>query len=680
METDDFGLISMQGRDYYTGYLYAAIRNRANRMAQLANENLKTKVGDDLDTDEIHPYLELVNQSPQYSNYFFWSAISTFFDLRGRNYILVVRRYPGDEGSNKTYGDIQSMELLSPFNVTKVVSGENGETGGYVETTPDGRYRTIPPQQIIDIPTLNPFNLKDGYPMVDAAKEDQYLNQQAGAYTRSSIKHNVGQRGALTTDVILEKEQFENFKKGVEKEAGVGGAGKFLYGNGPGAINYKDMQIDMNNLAMDKINEVSRQGLFAVTGTSKTLLGIEESGTTRDTAKTHVELFLSNHVIPQLQLAIDAFNQDYKNSYPKDYASKPVDLYIDSPLKVDKESELKDAEIEGKKAETAVKLIDGGFNPDKVLDYLGLEELEFDERQPRPGTMPPASTPDDEKLEPSENKLVINQFAPGLEQVVRGYETTLQNQVSNIEWSIFQSAIDRVGDKFTKNQLSESEGGDLLTKKEREKHERELVVVLAAFYLAIIPLFASQTTNQRLAEFKLPSLFSMNRDITNAVKARSLATAESHMDTVLKDIYRKAREAAKEGLSRDAIVSRLTAEYQDLTRVDATRLARTESYKAINMAQFEADVQFIKQNGLDDRAYKRWVVQSNNPCPFCQKLDGKEVPFHQNFFDMGDSLKAQFKNEKSTTTREMTVNFEPISAGNLHPNCNCTYELVIKGV
>lgn len=388
----DWSSIIMDDSQLYQGYPYAAINVRANKLAQLATENVKTELSEayenklNLEDDEyLHPYLEIINKSPTFSNYQFWYNVSTYLDLEGVYYLMAVRTIAG-EGDQKRLGNIQSFKLTSPYNIRRIINKSTGDIGGYVEAK-NGFVREIPLDLIIPIVKLNPFNDNEPYAMTDAAKEYQYTLKQAGDYTRHSLKNNMSAPGILNTDVLLPQEQFENFKNRVtSQEKGVP-----LFGNGAGAITWESMQIDLDKASLTSINEMNRATLFAVSGVGKTIMGIEESGTTRETSKTQKDLFTENHIIPQLQLILDAFNQDYKNNYNKEYLVNGAELYIDSPLGVDKDVELKDKEIELKEievkdAEFALYdlLLSKSYTSDTIKQYLDgdieINELKIDEK------------------------------------------------------------------------------------------------------------------------------------------------------------------------------------------------------------------------------------------------------------------------------------------------------------
>ena len=77
-----------------------------------------------------------------------------------------------------------------------------------------------------------------------------------------------------------------------------------------------------------------------------------------------------------------------------------------------------------------------------------------------------------------------------------------------------------------------------------------------------------------------------------------------------------------------------------------------------------------------DKAYKRLVSSTGDPCPVCKALiDKGDIPFSDPFLELGDTI--QVENDGKTTT--FTCNYETIDSGVVHCNCHCDYQLIIKG-
>lgn len=376
----DWSQVEMSDQDMYTGYSYAAINRRANRTAILGKNFLYTKATDQLmeaakakDTALEHPYLPLISGSKDFSENDFWKEISIYLDLEGVYYLMAVRAVGQNADETPKVGAIQKFVLLNPYEVRRVFKGSSNELGGYVEAH-DGMYREIPKEMIIEMRSLNPFKKDIPFSMTDAAKESQFTLKQAGDYARHSIRGNINAPGAITTDVVLEDHIFDNFVSRIQNHT----KGEPLYGNGAGAINWSAMQIDLDKAALDKINEIHRSVLFAVSGTSKTAMGIEESGTTRDVSKTQKDNFTEDAIMPQVEKIIDCLNLDYRRYYPE-WDKTKYEICLDNPLESDRAAELKDIEIRTKEFEMRDVLLSQGYEYEIAAKYahgdIGILEL-----------------------------------------------------------------------------------------------------------------------------------------------------------------------------------------------------------------------------------------------------------------------------------------------------------------
>lgn len=711
----DWSRVVMTDQDLYTGYSYAAINNRANKLAQLATENLKTGANDNLiktakQKGEVltHPYLQIIDSSKTFSDYRFWYDISTFLDLEGVYYLFALRTVQGER-----VGRVQEFKLLNPYNVRRIRNKDTGEVGGYVESR-DGMVREIPPQMIIDIRNLNPFSQDDPYAMTDAAKEFQYTLKQAGDYTRHSLKNNMAAPGILSTDMLLDDEQFKNFVSRVTNQE----KGLPLFGNGAGAITWDAMQIDLDKASLDKINEINRSTLFAVSGVGKTMMSIEESGTTRETAKVQKDLFIEAHIMPQLQLIIDSLNQDYKMYYEADYNKNGYQLYIDNPLGTDREAELKDIEIREKSFDMYNSLVNKGYKPELASKYangeITLDELGQPTEEPNISPFLIEQKPPEEKdvstEEQNQNKVDrVNNEYNGLDEqeqtVITIQQGSLQNEVTRIEALIVGKIIDNLTNQ--KNAFEDST--DIISNKDEETYRKELETALASFYLALLPIFASLVIAKRTKEFNMTAVFKTSPAMKREANKLAKTVSKSHIDTVLnevldtvKDTYEQAvqtqlskieatgrkvtdadlvlaRKKALQGEGQAKIISEVRQKYAEISKGRAKTIARTEASRAFNQSQLQADLSFMKQNKLEGKVYKKWITRSSNPCSFCQDMANQPpIPLTQNFLELGDSVEVVDESGDKPKVRKMSIDFEAIDAGLLHPNCHCTYRLIVE--
>jgi hypothetical protein len=649
----DWTEVMMSDKDHYTGYGYAAIKIRSNMVAKTALNYVKTE---SKKKEFTHPYLDVIDKSKSFSNYQFWNDISTFLDLEGVYFLMAVRAI----GDNRI-GKIQQFKLLNPYNVKRIMSKDSLEVAGYIETR-KGFVREIPKEMIIEMRELNPFSPDDPMSMTDAAKEAQFTLKTAGDYTRNALRGNINAAGILSTDVALEEEDFKKFVDRVKKHT----KGEPIFGNGAGAIKWEGMQTELSKAALADVNEINRDSLFAVSGVSKTIMGIEQSGVTRETSRTQKELIMENQILPRIQLIIDALNLDYQNTT----GDTDAEIIVDNPLEVDIDAEIKEIERDTNELELYQTLINKGIKKDIAVAYVngdvGIEALDLEKSDP-------IIPPDAKKKDETENSICkhcqeeekrFNEVGNGL---IQQQQSSLQNSIINIDSQLLLNAIKRLPSKIKNEQTLE---GELITETEKKSTINDLILVLTGFYGIIMNIIGNETVNDRVTKYSLIGSFALNTDVKSYIKQTAKKVAESHVTTVSGDILGFAQKAALEGLSVPQIESKLKAEFTyQMTELRAKTIARTETNRAFTRAQFEADKQFVGQNELV--AYKKWVTRSGNPCAFCEALAAEPaIPFNKSFRNIGSSVKAG--------KEVYDVDFETAEAGNLHPNCQCSYELIIE--
>lgn len=422
----DWSLPQMADEDLYRGYSFAVIQKRANKVASLAKTNLKTwakpEIVDafqDKEEEVYHPYLSLIEDSTRFSEKQFWKNISIYLDLAGRYYLGAVRTPMGTSGK---MSDIKEFIMLNPYEIKRVINNR-GELAGYIENKSDGRYREWPVEMIIEMRELNPFDPENSqWSMAEAAKDAVFTLQEGGNYTRQSLHGNIDAPGIITTDVILDDEQFANFRERVREHR----KGEPLFGNGAGAIKWESMQIDLDKAALLDISNMNREELFAVSGTSKTTLGIEQSGTTRETARVQNENFIADTAQPRLEDIIDFLNLDYKKYYKDDYEKSGFYIEVKSAIGTDFIVENEATTVRKSQADLALQLIQAKYTPESAYQYaqgnIELSDLELQQGVETPqvdmggdtGDTPsgPDDTPSGNPTPEEENTIVNNEAIP----------------------------------------------------------------------------------------------------------------------------------------------------------------------------------------------------------------------------------------------------------------------------
>ena len=385
--------VKMPDSDMYRGYSYAVIQKRSNKVASLAKENLRTwakpEVVDEYQKhDEIvqHPYLKLIEDSTKFTEKQFWKNISIYLDLAGRYYLGVIRSEirPINPKLPIITTDPTEFVMLNPYEIRRVVNAD-GQVAGYIERKRDGRYREWPLHQIIEMRELNPFDPENSqWAMTDAAKDAVFTMNQSSDFTKQSLHGNIEAPGIITTDVLLSDEDFANFRARVTQHT----KGEPLFGNGAGAIKWDSMQIDLDKAALMDINEINRTTLFAVSGTSKTSLGIEQSGTTRETARVQSEQFVSDTAQPRLEDIVDFLNLDYKKHYTQEYKKTGYYIEVISAVGTDYATETQAVGMRQAQVQLAMQLMQSGYTMESAYQFaegeIDLKDLELEKGVEKP--------------------------------------------------------------------------------------------------------------------------------------------------------------------------------------------------------------------------------------------------------------------------------------------------------
>lgn len=356
----------LSDEDMYTGYGYTIIERRANRAVVLGTGYTYTKSTKKDGHQVEHPYLKLINDSLDFSAEDFWYEYSRYMDLEGVFYVLAIRAVTTTTQKNgwTKVGNIQKMELLNPYQVRRVFN-EKGELGGYVEQR-DGMQREIPKEMIIEVIKKNPVDRKKPFSMADAASDAQFVLKQAADYQRKSIRNNINAPGLITSDIIMEDHEFENFKERVKNHA----AGEPLFGNGPSAISYQDTSIDLNKSALKDVNDGNRDMLISVGGTSKNQLGLDQSGTGRETAGVQKDDFTENAVMPMVKKMIGALNMDYKRYYPEEFAKNGYEIALNNPLSSDFANTLLEVQVNQQQLAFVHTLVAAGYEYEVAVQFV----------------------------------------------------------------------------------------------------------------------------------------------------------------------------------------------------------------------------------------------------------------------------------------------------------------------
>lgn len=699
--------------EIYTGVVYRAITTIANRTAQVLINNtiLVDSSGEEIEL-ENNPYWNAIQESPTFTQFEFFYGMATYLQLGGFAPILAVRNFNmGADYQPTSVGDIKELKLLSPYNLKLLLSDEDDALIGYEEVIKmhNGQTKTrklgIP--HVIPAKMFNPFDNLLGFGVTTAANDYQYTARAAGKYTRRAMRNNISASGIITVNKQLDGTMRENFKNEMKSRyASEAADGSPILAFGADAMSWQDLRQDMDKMALEKIHDMNMEDLLTVMGVSKTVMGIEQSGVTRETSRVQQDLLMLNIVMPLAQAILDEFNQDFRNYYPNQWkSSKKQTLQLDSPVSKDYESEKIENETLDVKLDVAKKMWQMGATRESIAEALELpEELEWED-EPRwggggtaiggdgtgnnPADQVPSGTGlgeetplEEEEAGTEQNQVAISTIPTAkntlsMEQVVeiKRLREQTYTKIAEHELNYVEAYIDALSDAMQQNST--------LPDPEKQKYMDELKTILSGYYAAVVPVLGQAVADFRRRQYGLATTFEMDEAIRNMIRERVSKTSLAHFDTVDNQLTNLLKQALDEGWGRDKMAREVRKTFTDsISKASAKRLTVTETNNAFNKSQYWADQMFLKQHNLEDRAYKQWVTYSPDPCPHCQALaEQAPIPFDKPFINVGESFGAEYTKQDGTkTVRYITPNedFGAVEDGNAHPNCNCKYRLVIK--
>lgn len=759
------------------GYLYAALNFRKENFADFCEENI---VCEDKNNEGLkHPYLELIENSKVEDEYEFWRDLINDYDMLGEAYIFLLRRVvykeervPGHKRAVEHIGLPTAIEQLDAKNMT-ILRNSSNEIVGYRERLADGRVRDFLPEQIIRIYNKHPFDPDKVLSIFDACKDYQYTINKGSEFTQAALLNNTNSPGIISTDTTLTQEEYDNLVARINGHE----AGKWIVTDGASKLNFTSLDQTMDKLALPDLTDVNRQTIFAVTGTSKTVLGIEESGTTRDTAKVQDAKFIKKTIRPLAKRFISALNFDYRVNYPEKYAVQKLRLTLKNGTDPAEDAELYASQkalfddtleivYSGYDAQSAEQFMNGEIDFTELkLDGNDAEDIdEESENQDGNPDTDSGSTDDSGDDETTNNGIdeqelekidienqashvhdgtisddyidrILNQhFENGeLSEYGKLVKTQSIKAKNDLLKEVRRIQLDAIKNANTKLQVNNFDYNDIRSKDDEESLFKRLYNAFRKYWFLMVPLVG----RERLAENK--TLLGLDADVnllgTSSVQKFVKETAEreakSHVNTIYNSIleasnkafdkaaddlfadeylknykqgednwfktkpskrevksklkneafkkqnnklYKYVQEQIQKGYNRADIQRMVRAEYVNLSRTRANLLVGNEMAKAVNSSQFMADYELLKATNTLDKAYKRLVSSTGDPCPICEEIINKgEIPFTDNFVELGDQIQAT----KDGKTQVMIFNYEPIRDGVVHPNCHCSYQLVI---
>jgi len=337
-----------------------------------------TDTGSDQRTEVLqHAALDLINRpNPFWSRFTLFELDQTYLDLTGE-WCWVLGRHP-----LATF-PIEAWPVR-PDRIDPVPHPER-YIAGYVYTSPDGNQRIpLGVNDVVRGKYPNPLDPLRGLGPIQSVLVDIDSSRYSASWNRNFFLNSAQPGGVVTLDSSLDDTEFDEFQnRWRETHQGVSAAHKVaLLENGaqwvPNAISQRDMDfVQLRGQARDIVREAFRA--------PKVMLGVSDD-VNRANAQTGQEVFNAWTVVTRLDRKRDVLN----NQLLPMYGSAGADVEFDYVNPVPANRELDQAELVAKATATQM-LIAAGFEPDDVLEVVGLPQMDTAPVKAAPAAPPPVS-------------------------------------------------------------------------------------------------------------------------------------------------------------------------------------------------------------------------------------------------------------------------------------------------
>ena len=388
--------VAIEPQQLYRGYGYGIIRSITNSGILTAEENIRTTCSSlqreilAKNDDQIeHPYKKLWQNSPYFSEYDFWKKYLTYIQLKGEFFIYMNRKPLAGAtryklGTKNLMTRTAYMKIINPYEMKAIEWDEDGNVKTWERTIKGSQgskdyVQKYPAYQIIHVTEFDPWDDNGIYSLLDASKENLYTLENAKDYTRHALVNNINAPGLLAVEGEFQtQEEFDNYVAMLQNHT----EGEMVVAAGNAKTTYQDMNQNLDGASQEKIRGLERDEMLVTAGVSKSVLGIETTGLTRDVAATQKLTFIERTVVPYIRLLIETLNYDYRTNYAGDFIIDKYILRVTTPSIGDKAQELKELEVREEEYNMVQRYVDRGYTRKSAAQYvrgeIDVEQLQLE--------------------------------------------------------------------------------------------------------------------------------------------------------------------------------------------------------------------------------------------------------------------------------------------------------------
>ena len=619
----------------YARYVYAIISAIAEESAKIDFE-MYLKSASKESPALNHDFLKLMKKpNPESSQFQFLEMHFTFMKIFGESFWYLAKGVKSKMP--------KELFLLRP-DMVEVESGKTLENGdenkrglvtNYKLNKSGGGHENFKPEEILHFKMPNPSDPHRGLGTIQAAKLYIETEQFASRWTRNSIYNSGRPSGVLNIKGMVDGPQFDKLKKQFkENYSGTENAGKTMLLRGADGLNYQKLGMEIGEVALKEMKDMTRDDIMVMFRVSKTILGITDD-VNRANAREAKGVFIENVIKPELDRFIDHLNAFLIPQWPGNNILKYKD-----PTLINEKDKVEEWNLGFNKWLTR-----NDIRRERGLDPVQGGDIFYEQIS----MIPVTSAPSGKGLKKKE----IDRHSRG--EIFR--LTLYKNQE---QWERLYKKAVREEFETQREEILKNNKKKRSVKKAFEEWLFNALASKARLLGVLTPITLDLINQQAKLALEMAdddqTKFQLNKRVRDYVHDRIDKLADATNDFTIKKIEDTIGHGIQEGESISQLVKRINEVYFEASTTRAERIARTETIAVSNDAANEAYLQSPLV------VSKEWHTEIDG-CDFCQAMNGMVVGKTETFLENGQSVSAGDK--------EFEVDYGNVEFPPLHPNCKC---------
>lgn len=288
----------------YVRYVYTIVSARASEAAKI---NLEVYKNDKIAGS--HPLLTLLKKpNPEQSQFQFLELHFTYMDLAGESFWYIAR---GAKSAKPKEIHLLRPDLVTPKRNKEFADGKDNPRGmvtHYEMELGNGKKQRFETTEILHFKLPNPNDPNRGLGIIEAAQTYIQTEDYSSDWTKNSIFNSGRPSGIVNVRGAITDEQFKSVKRQFKDTyTGTKNAGKTLLLKGAEGIDYTKLGLELGEVALKELKNMTRDDIMIMFRVSKTILGVSDD-VNRANALEARAVFIRNVIVPICDRLMDHLN------------------------------------------------------------------------------------------------------------------------------------------------------------------------------------------------------------------------------------------------------------------------------------------------------------------------------------------------------------------------------------